>query len=104
MESECVERIGFFLAFRGDVFCRRIPDRRCSVFLFLPDGGFFYLQVMALFRWVCPVSAGIVVIQLAVCIPLFVWTCFVWVGCLAELMIVGILSYVIWIKWKVLWK
>ena len=66
--------------------------------------GVFYLQVMALFRWVCPVSAGIVVIQLAVCIPLFVWTCFVWVGCLAELMIVGILSYVIWIKWKVLWK
>ena len=66
--------------------------------------GIFYLQSMALFRWVCPVSAGIVVMQLAVCIPLFAWTCFVWVGSLAELVLVGILSYVVWIKWKAIWK
>lgn len=66
--------------------------------------GVLYLQIMALFRWVCPVSAGIVVMQLAVCIPLFAWTCFVWAGCLAELVIVGILSYVVWIKWKAIWK
>ena len=59
--------------------------------------GILYLQIMALFRWVCPASAGI-------CIPLFAWTCFVWAGCLAGLVIVGILSYVVWIKWKAIWK
>ena len=66
--------------------------------------GILYLQIMALFRWVCPASAGMVMMQLAVCIPLFAWTCFVWAGCLAELVIVGILSYVVWIKWKAIWK
>ena len=66
--------------------------------------GILYLQIMALFRWVCPASAGMVMMQLAVCIPLFAWTCFVWAGCLAGLVIVGILSYVVWIKWKAIWK
>jgi len=66
--------------------------------------GILYLQSMALFRWVCPVTAGMVMMQLAVCIPLFAWTCFVWAGCLAGLVIVGILSYVVWIKWKAIWK
>ena len=66
--------------------------------------GILYLQSMALFRWVCPVTVGIAVMQLAVCIPLFAWTCFAWVGCLAELTVVGILSYAVWIKWKAIWK
>ena len=66
--------------------------------------GILYLQIMALFRWVCPASAGMVMMQLAVCIPLFAWTCLVWAGCLAGLVIVGILSYVVWIKWKAIWK
>lgn len=66
--------------------------------------GILYLQIMALFRWVCPASAGMVMMQLAVCIPLFAWTCFAWVGCLAELTVVGILSYAVWIKWKAIWK
>lgn len=66
--------------------------------------GILYLQSMALFRWVCPVTVGIAVMQLAVCILLFAWTCFAWVGCLAELTVVGILSYAVWIKWKAIWK
>ena len=66
--------------------------------------GILYLQSMALFRWVCPVTVGIAVMQLVVCIPLFAWTCFAWVGCLAELTVVGILSYAVWIKWKAIWK
>ena len=97
-----------FLAFRRDAVRFGLSDRRGAFYLLFilsfEMAFILYLQGMTLFRWVCPADIGRVMIQVALFIPLFVASCFIPYLNLVWLMLIGMFSYVVYVKWSTVWR
>lgn len=92
------------LPFGGMLFALGFRTEEVLFILSFEMAFILYLQGMTLFRWVCSADIGRVMIQVAIFIPLFVASCFIPYLNLVWLMLIGMFSYVVYVKWSAVWK
>lgn len=92
------------LPFGGMLFALGFRTEEVLFILSFEMAFILYLQGMTLFRWVCSADIGRVMIQVAIFIPLFVASCFIPYLNLVWLMLIGMFSYVVYVKWSTVWR